>query len=202
MEGMDKVVQVFLYNKKLKFNEIEKIIGIRSNKLTYYLKELIKKGILEKEKDCYKLTDTSESLIPYLSSKNSPLPIVLIHIGNNKQAFLAKREKRPFKDLLGLPGGKLLVNESIPKATSRIMKEKYNISAKLKQINSISLEHVKKNKTTIHSFLLILISATTKDKIQLTNIGENKNKIISSDYKLIKNNQNSKVEIRNINSKE
>src|SRR3989344_6668596 len=202
MERMERVIGVFLYNKKLKFNEIEKLTKIRSNKLTYYLKELTKKGILEKDKEYYKLTEASESLIPYLSSKKSPLPIILIHIGDNKKAFLIKREKRPFKDLLGLPGGRLLVNESIPKAVSRIMKEKYNISAKLKQINSISLEHVKKNKTTIHSFLLILISATTKDKIQLTNIGENKNKIISSDYKLIKNNQNSKVEIRNINSKE
>jgi|SRR3989344_1745174 len=200
MERMEKVIGVFLYDQKLKFNEIEKLTKIRSNKLTYYLKELTKKGILEKDKEYYKLTDTSESLIPYLSSKKSPLPIVLIHIGNNKESFLIKREKRPFKDLLGLPGGRLLVNESLPKATSRIMKEKYNISAKLRQINSITLEHVKKNKTTIHTFLLIQVTATTKDKIPLTNITKNKGKIISSDHYLIKNNKNSEIKIKTIYS--
>src|SRR3989344_8873422 len=196
MERMERVIGVFLYNKKLKFNEIEKLTKIRSNKLTYYLKELTKKRILEKDKEYYKLTEASESLIPYVSNKKSPLPIVLIHIGNNKQAHLIKREKRPFKDLLSLPGGRLLVNESISKAVKRIMKEKYNISAKFEQINSITLEHVKKNKTTIHTFLLILVSAITKDKIQLTDIQKSKSKIISSDYNLIKNKQNSKVEIK------
>ena len=202
MERMEKVIGVFLYNKKLKFNEIEKLTKIRSNKLTYYLKELTKKRILEKDKEYYKLTEASESLIPYVSNKKSPLPIVLIHIGNNKQAHLIKREKRPFKDLLSLPGGRLLVNESISKAVKRIMKEKYNISAKFEQINSITLEHVKKNKTTIHTFLLILVSAITKDKIQLTDIQKSKSKIISSDYNLIKNKQNSKVEIKTIYSKD
>ena len=202
MERMEKVIGVFLYNKKLKFNEIEKLTKIRSNKLTYYLKELTKKRILEKDKEYYKLTEASESLIPYVSNKKSPLPIVLIHIGNNKQAHLIKREKRPFKDLLSLPGGRLLVNESISKAVKRIMKEKYNISAKFEQINSITLEHVKKNKTTIHTFLLILVSAITKDKIQLTDIQKSKSKIISSDYKLIKNKQNSEINIKTIYSKD
>ena len=79
----------------------------------------------------------------------------------------------------------MLVNESISEAVKRIMKEKYNINAVLDKINSINLEFVKRKNNKMHSFLLILVSAKTKDKIELTGIKKNKNKIIKSDYSLI-----------------
>ena len=43
----NKVLETFLYNKKLKFNQIEKLTKLRSNKLAYYLKNLIKNVDLE-----------------------------------------------------------------------------------------------------------------------------------------------------------
>ena len=63
----DKILKLFLYNKKLKFNEIHKQVNERSNKLAYHLKNLIKKGILEKQKDDYKLSQSSEHLIPFIT---------------------------------------------------------------------------------------------------------------------------------------
>ena len=74
----EKILNLFLYQHKLKFNEIEKQLPERSNKLAYHLKKLITKGILEKQGDNYQLTKTSEHLIPYLSNKKSILPVVLI----------------------------------------------------------------------------------------------------------------------------
>jgi len=194
------ILELFLFNHKLKFSEIEKQLKIRSNKLSYHLKNLVKKGILEKQEETYQLSKTSEHLIPYLSDKKSPLPVLLVHIGNKKQSFLYKRQKRPFKDKLSLPGGRILLNESITQGVKRIMKEKFNINAKLKKINSISLEHVG-TKNKIHSFFLILTTATTKDNITLTNIEKNKAKIISSDYKLLKNNLDKELKINVFNTK-
>jgi hypothetical protein len=78
------------------------------------------------------------------------------------------------------------------------MKEKSQINAKLKKINSISLEHVKKNKKIIHTFLLILVTAETKDKISYTELKKNKSKIIPSDYLLIQNDLNKETKIKNI----
>jgi len=196
-----EILKLFLIKNKLKFNEIEKLLKTRSNKLDYHLKKLISKKILEKENNFYKLTEASEYIIPYVSEKNSVLPTILIHIGNNKNVFLHKREKRPYKNLLSLPGGRIILGESIKKSVKRIMKEKHNINASLKKINSVSLEHVKKNKKIIHSFLLIFITATSKDKIQLTNLIKNKSKIIPSDYKLIKEHLISSIKIPTIISK-
>jgi len=192
-----KILSTFLYNHKLKFNEIEKLLHTKSNKLSYHLKKLENKGVLNKEEDFYRLSETSESVIPYLTEKQSILPVILIAIKKANKFFLYKRNKRPYKDLLSLPGGRILSGETIQQATKRIMK-KFKINCSFKKINSVSLEQVRKNDKIIHSFLLILITATTKDKINYTDTIKNKDKIISSDYKLIKNNLNKKIKIENI----
>ncbi len=198
-----KILDLFLYNNSLKFNEIEKSLKIHSNKLSYHLKNLIKKNILEKQNQTYSVSEDSEYLIPYLSNKKAILPVVLICIGNKSSCFLYQRTKRPYKNKLSLPGGRILIGESIKKAVLRIMKEKFNINTNFKKINSISIEHIKKPKSNkiIHSFLLIFVSAVTKNKIQLTNPNKNRSKIISSDYKLIKDNLNKKIKINIIYSK-
>ncbi len=190
-----KILSLFLFSNKLKFSEIEKSLRERSNKLTYHLNQLVKKNILVKNNSTYSLSETSEYLIPYLSEKNSPLPVILIQIKNKNHVFLYKRNKRPFLGKLSLPGGRLLVGENLKQAVNRIMK-KHNITAKLTQINSVSLEHVKKKNNKLHSFLLIFTTATTKDKINFTDINKNKSKIISSDYKLITEDEDEKVKIK------
>ena len=127
------ILELFLYHDSLKFNEIEKSLKIRSNKLSYHIKKLIEKEILEKREDTYNLSEKSEYLIPYISNKITVLPVIIIHIGNNKQCFLYERSKRPFKNKLGLPGGRLLMKESIEECTKRIMKSKHNLDIKLKK---------------------------------------------------------------------
>jgi ADP-ribose pyrophosphatase YjhB (NUDIX family) len=182
----NKILTLFAFNHKLAFNEIEKQIKERSNKIAYHLKNLVKKGVLIKKEKYYSLSDNSEYLIPYLSEKSAVLPVILIKLGAKNKYFLYKRSKRPYKEKLSLPGGRILIGESILQATERIMKEKFDILAKFEKINSISLEHVKKSRKIIHSFFLILVSARTKEDIIFTDITKNKNRIIPSDYKLLK----------------
>ncbi len=197
----NQILELFLYDNKLKFSRIEKQIKTRSNKLAYHLKNLVKKGILEKGNDSYKLSETSEYLIPYLTEKNSVISVMLIVIKKDKKIFLIKRNKRPFNEKLCLPGGRLIVGEAIKEATERIMKEKFNVKCKFTKINSISLEHVKKKGKIIHSFLLIFVSAATGDNLDYMNINGKKNKIISSDYYLIKNNLDKKLKLNNFITK-
>lgn len=197
----EKILQVFLYNHKLKFSEIETQLKIRSNKLAYHLKNLVKKEILIKEKDNYKLSETAEHLIPYLSKKKHVLSVILIHIGNKKESFLYKRKKRPFKDKLSLLGGRMLLKEDISKATERLTK-KFKINSKLKKIHSISIEHIKKSNKIIQTDLIVFVSAITKDKIQLTNIEKNKSQIISSDYKFLKKDLEKEIDIKTLRTKD
>ncbi|MDO8659977.1 MAG: hypothetical protein Q7K54_05275 [Candidatus Parcubacteria bacterium] len=198
--NMEKILKLFLYNNKLKFNEIEKQTGIHSNKLAYYLKKLTNEKILKKDDEFYCLNEDSEYLIPYIDSRISVLPVVLIAIPKEKDIFLYKRQKKPYKEKLSLPGGRLILGEDIKDAVKRIMK-KYNINVNLIKINSISLEQVKKKGKIIHTFLLIFVTAKTNDEIPYVNLKNCKKNIISSDYKLITRDLNKEIKIKNIISK-
>lgn len=195
-----EVISQFLYNHKLKFNEIEKALKTRSNKLSYYIKKLKEEGILVKEEKFYKLSEIAEKLIPYSTNKQAILPVILIAVEKKDEIFLHKRKKRPYQNKLGLPGGRIVLGETIKEASERIMMEKFDMNCKFKKVNSISIEHIKKNKKIIHSFLLIFVTAKIKEKIKYANIEKNKGKIIKSDYFLLKNNLNSEVEVKTISS--
>ena len=180
-----QISELFAYHRALKFSEIEKLLKIRSNKLAYHLKKLVTQGILTKSQETYSLAEPSELLIPYLSSKKAALPVILIHIGTTKEAFLIMRKKRPYDGLLFLPAGRLLLGETVPKATQRILKQKYGIKARFKSVHSISLEHIKKAKNILHSFVLFFVTATSSQTLPLTNVKHQKSKIIKSDYRLL-----------------
>lgn len=195
-----KILSLFTRNHELKFSEIEKSLNVRSNKLNYHLQNLVKKGVISKTNNKYALTEASEYLIPYLSPKKAPLPVVLIHIGDKKSSFLCIRQKRPYRGLLSLPGGRILISESLHDSVKRIMKEKYDIEANLTKIHSISLEHIKKQAKIIYSFVLFFVSAKSPSPLILTNINKNKSKIIKSDMSLLKNDLNKEIKISTINS--
>ena len=195
------ILKLFQYDEKLKFTDIQDALNIRSNKLAYHLKKLTKNRILNKEGSYYTLSESTECLIPYMAEKKSVLPAILVHIGNKNNAFLIKRAKRPYKNLLSMPGGRILAGESLEKAVSRIMKAKFGINAKLGAVHSISLEHLLKDEKNVHSFLLIFVSAETKDDIKLKNLEEFRKNIIKSDYKLIKEDLDKELDIKTIFSK-
>ena len=195
-----EILKLFQYHQKMRFSDIEKALNIRSNKLAYHIKNLTKRGFLIKEANYYSLSENTENIIPYLSDKKAMLPVILIYLGNDKECFLYNRKKRPFKDKLSLPGGRPLIGESLKDSIQRIMKEKFNINAKLKTLHSISLENLKKNHKIIQTDIVFFISASSKDKIPLTNLEKNKSKIITSDYILIKNDLTKKIDIKTINT--
>jgi len=194
----NRVIEAFLYNDKLRFSEIEKLTNLRSNILAYYLKNFEQAKVLVKENGHYSLSNDFEHIIPYVSDKQAILPTVLIAIGKKNDFFLNFREKKPYKGRLGLPAGRILVGENIGDAVKRIMKQKYNINARLTRVNSISLEHIKRNGKVVHSFLLILVSASTKNRIYYFNIEKNKKRMIKSDYLLLKKYLNSNLKIPTI----
>ena len=198
---MEKVIlNVFLYKNKLRFSEIEDKTELRSNKLAYYLKKLISKGIVVKNGKNYMLSENYEHLIPYITEKQAILPVLLIVAEKKGKYFLYHRDKRPYNGFLSLPGGRIFVGENIKKATMRIMKDKFEINSSFKSIKSISLEHVRKKGKIIYSFLLMLVSVSTREDIKYYDLEENRKNMIKSDYLLLKNNLDSNLKVPIINS--
>ncbi len=180
-----QILELFTQHKELSFADIEKKLAIRSNKLAYHLNKLVHQEMLSKEENKYTLSEITEPLLPYTSDKMQVIPVVLIYIGDKKKAFLIQRKKRPYQHLLGLPGGRLIIGESLKEAAKRIMKKKFNLDIKAGKILSIYLEHVKKKEKIMYSFLLMTIEAKAFLSVSLSDIEKNKKKIIRSDYHII-----------------
>lgn len=204
------IFKLFLDRNKLKFGEIEKEIKIRSNMVSYHLEKMQKDGILEKKGEYYFLTKTSERYIPIFSNmvgaELSPLPVILIAVMNKNKILMIKRNKRPYKNYWSMIGGKMLLEESFESASLRQAKEKTDLDSKFISINSVLHERVEGDNLIKHSFILFFTKVkTNQSKFKETRHGTlkwftikqlAKEKVIPSDFWLIKNKINSRLDVK------
>lgn len=198
-EEREKIFKLFLKNRKLKFSDMEKEMGIRTNHLAYHLKQMQDDGVIIKDEESYILTDKAEQLMPFFNQMTGKevglLPVVLVAITNKGKICLLKREKRPYKGYWGLIGGKPKINESIEEAALREAEEETGLKCKFNRINAIVHERVSEQGAIKHGFLLMLASVEPKsEKIVESDEGSvswfeiktlNKKEIIPSDYIMI-----------------
>ena len=107
-----EILRKFMYNEKLKYNQIwDKNICTSSN-FDYHLKILINNGILKKQNDYYILTSEGTSLVTSIdgvSIKNKKKSIVcsfILAVNDNNKILFSIRKKQPYFDHLNIPGGK------------------------------------------------------------------------------------------------
>ena len=198
------IFQQFLYNKELRFNEIEKLTKIRSNELAYFIQKLVDDGILLKDGDVYKLSDIAEKYIPfYIESDESlsPLPVVLVACVSDGKVLLWKRNKRPYEDHWSLPGGRLRLTETIEQASIRVLKKITFVDGMFNSANAIVNEKHVAQEEVKHAYLIVFTRATPlneikeKDDIKWFDITALPDKMIPSDRWLLQNKLNSKIEV-------
>ena len=204
-----KIFQQFLYSERLRFSELHKQTRIASNLLAYFLKKMVLEGALEKRGKVYKLSEQSERLIPFFvksAEMISPLVVVLPACisSDGKKILLIRRDKRPYKGFWSLLSGRLLISESIGEAAQRIMKEKAFFETKAGEIKSVVYERLVEKDKSKHGFVLFLVTVAAtdernvkeKDFLKWFDLSSLKKRgVIASDYWLIKNQLNSKVDV-------
>ncbi|MBN1792246.1 NUDIX domain-containing protein [Candidatus Woesearchaeota archaeon] len=206
----EQIFRLFLKDEKLRFSEIEKDLKIRSNMVTYHLEQMQKKGLIEKKGFHYSLTRKAEQYIPIIPNlqgeKMSPLPVILVAVVKDDKILLIKRSNRPYKGYWCMIGGKMLLEESFEEASARVVKQKSGLDAKYDQMCGVMHERVWGGVDVKHSFILFLTKMSADD--QKTMPGEygelrwfllkelGKEKIIPSDYWLIKHKLGSKIDVK------
>lgn len=205
----EQIFKLFLENTKLKFNEIEKALKIRSNMVSYHLEKMQKEGLLKKEDDFYFLTKKAERYLPIIKhvigEELSPVPVMLVALINKDKILLIKRNKRPYQDYWSAIGGKMRMEESFEEAGKRVIKEKTGIDADFENICNVLYERVEGKGIIKHSFMHFFTKMKTKTtEFKMSEYGELKwfnikdldnEKIIPSDLWLIKNKLGSKADI-------
>lgn len=164
-----QIFKVLCENKKLNFNSIVRLTGLRSNKLSYQLKLMKKKNFIVNEGGKYSLSIEAQRLIPYFSQilkkEVGVLPVVLGIVRNGNKILLIQRQKMPYKGHWGLFGGKQISGETIPETMEREVFEEAGLKAKFEKYNAVVYERVKENGSFKHSFLFIIttLAADTFD---------------------------------------
>lgn len=200
--------------KRLPFGRLAKLTNIKSNKLSYQLKLMLKNNLIIHKGLKYSLSVKSQKLIPHFSLyKNDVgvLPVVLGIVMNKKKILLIKRKKMPYKGYWGLFGSKQKNGESIPMAIERGVQEESCLNARFSKVNGILYERLIENNEFKHSFLFIITTLKTNSLeakeqndgrvswFDFEDIINNKvNGIIPSDIQMIKKYFSKKIEIEQI----
>jgi 8-oxo-dGTP diphosphatase len=201
MQIRHKIFELFIKDKRLRFSEIEKATGIKSNNLTYHLNQMMKEGVLEKDDEYYLLTTQGEGMIPFFAhitkKEAGVLPVVITAIIKNDQILLLKRKKKPYQNYWALPGGKLKMEESLEESAVREAKEETGLDCEFSHLASIVHERVKEDEKYKYAFILFLAVVNPKSEdIKESDEGRlewfplktlQSDKIIPSDYYMIQN---------------
>jgi len=198
------IITLFLNKKELSFADIEKALGIRSNHLAYYLKQLVDKEILEKDERMYRLTKSAETLLPYMNTdKQFKLPVVVLAIEHDNKFAFIYREKRPYADHWAMPGGRVFMNETIEEAAKRIAITEAQLEITDIQTCAVIDEHLVDDERIKNSWMMFLIKAkvATNGTTTVNWVSENDLddvKIIPSDVWMIKNLRKENLKIHHV----
>lgn len=154
---------LFLEHRKLRFNEIEKRLTLRSNMVAYHLEQMRKEGVLEKDGDLYRLTSTAERHLPRFQGGDTPLPVVLVAPVKRGRVLLIKRSKRPYQGYWGLVGGKVRFGETFTDAAMRLVREKARAEASGSTLSAAMRERVMDAGALKHDFILFLVRCRIGD---------------------------------------
>lgn len=153
------ILSCFCHAPVLRFSDIHKRVGDRSNLVTYHLKRLVQQGVVLKEGSSYRLAPEAEYFLPYLNSSDKlKLAVVLIAIVRQNKVLLIQRDLRPYQHYWSLPGGKIFFNESIEEAAVRISKREVGATIEVDGVCGVIDELVLSEKPK-HGWLLFVVKA-------------------------------------------
>ncbi|MEI7960992.1 MAG: NUDIX domain-containing protein [archaeon] len=201
-----KLFKQFVYAERLSFSEIARRSKIPSNLLAYFVKKMVKKGILQKTSEgSYELSSKGEKLLPFYTEIESitPLVVVLVMLVKGGKILLLKRKRRPYRGLWGIISGRMLLDESINSATKRICAQKAGAVCVYEKVSAVVHERLIDGEAK-HSFVFFVVRAMikSKDVVEISSSEEElkwfslvqlpKKSMIASDYWLVKNKLNAR----------
>lgn len=166
MDLKHQIYDLFTKSSRLRFSEIRKSLGVQSNVLSYHLNQMVKEGLLEKDEDDYILSVRGEQKIPFFtqfsSQTHGAIPVVIVAIVKSGQILLLRRNKRPYQGYWGMPGGALIMHETIEENAITRAKKETGLDCEFQKISAIVHERVVEKNSVKHAFVLFLVIVKPK----------------------------------------
>ncbi|MCF7799053.1 NUDIX domain-containing protein [Candidatus Woesearchaeota archaeon] len=136
-----QILKKLMYNKGMSYNRLRD--EVPSNKFAYYLNKLATEGIIKKTGENYELTPEGIHLVASIDGqdikeKKKPIVCTFILGYENGKILLNKREKQPFMDYVGVPGGKVEFGSLLPEEAAREFLEETGLTAEKFELKHIT----------------------------------------------------------------
>jgi ADP-ribose pyrophosphatase YjhB (NUDIX family) len=174
-----RIIHHLRYHPGAKFSEL-KIESVDSNKLSYHLKALEKKGIIEHKESRYILTGEGKKLLNFLSNETAetrkqPVCVVAMIPVDKDKVLLQERLKEPWYGYWLLVAGKIEMGESLKEAIDRELFEETMLEGEARFAGLVSSRSYDKDKLTYHIHMYCFKLANLKGKLK-KDIKEGKNR--------------------------
>lgn len=161
-----RILSCFCRASVLKFSDVHKLVGERSNVVAYHLKKLLAQGILVKQGEQYLLSQEAEFFLPYLNANEKlKLAVALIAIVRQNKVLLIKRDQRPYQHYWSLPAGKIRFDESIADAAVRSAQRELGAHIEVDGVCGVVDEQVHADRPK-HGWLLFLVKARARTPVK------------------------------------
>lgn len=177
-EIQKEILKKLSFQKKLKYSEI-KPVAIEGNMFSYHLRQLLKRGFVRKiGEEGYSLDAKGVHYVEGLSTSDfkeraQPKIFNLILIKKNGKYLLYKNKTAPFIEMIGVPYGKIHLDEHLYDAANRELTEKTGLSATLSYVGHAYV--TVHNETELISqklFHVFTAKKITGDVVDETSLGE------------------------------
>lgn len=162
---------------ELRFSEL-KPLGVESNIFMYHLKKLMSHDLVEKSGVFYRLTSAGKRYVDQVSFKNLEpriqpkiVTLVVCHNASGDTLFY-RRQKEPFREMVGLPHGKIHLGETLTNAADRELKEKTGLKASTKHVGDVYITVYAKKKLITHMLSHVFVAKNPTGKLIPASLGE------------------------------
>ena len=192
MHNIQKDILKLLNKKPLAYSELYKFLKIRSNLFDYHLKNLIKRGLVQRQVrnsiNTYNLSSAGQAISPYLDIEKQPMIAVVLAVFKDNKVVLVKREKHAFCGYWAMPGGKLNFGETIEQAAERLCIKETGLELQNAKYVATIQEFIRENKSNKHHFILLLYKVKAEGVLKagkLFPLDRLPKKIVPSDAKML-----------------
>jgi len=157
MNGENKVeaeiLRKFMYNDKLRYNDIWDKEMCSGSHFDYFLKKIIEMGLIKKDNNnYYRLTNVGLNYLTSLEGKETrekkkPVPCAFVIVKRDDKVLLNVRTKQPFLGYLNIPGGKIEIGKTAYEQAEQELEEETGLVAKKLRLSCVS-EKISKDRET------------------------------------------------------
>ncbi len=164
---MNQIQREILYKLRyqafLSYNQLWNKQG-DSSKFAYHLRELEKKGLVEKKQQGYKLSLQGIKTIDYLHLKSpQPLVVVLVVAKQSDKVLIMTREKEPYKSYQEFCSSKIYLHETLEEAAQDRLKSKLGLTGSVTYKGIQFIQTKEDNELIMHHHLHVFLSENPKD---------------------------------------